>query len=148
MRAAIASINPSLSSRVIVRLTMKPRPGCPAAVERSSFEIVGHLAHLRPQTLLPTENILNWRVERINGRNIPTLVVLLECEVRNAELGTQESASPLPSSQRGEGAAADPFASEGVEQIRVLKPVAGGYSASETIALIVSSVLPSRRMFT
>ena len=28
---------------------------------------------------LPTsENILNWRVERINGRNIPTMIVLFE----------------------------------------------------------------------
>ena len=33
------------------------------------------------------ENILNWRVERINGRSITTMVALLERGVRNAERG-------------------------------------------------------------
>ena len=57
-------------------------------------------------SLYAAEQIINWRVERVNGRNVPTLVVL------------KESTSPQPSPQRGEG---DPFADESVEQIRVLK---------------------------
>jgi hypothetical protein len=52
------------------------------------------------------ENILNWRVERINGRNLLTLVVLAE---------TAQS----PSSN----ADADEFEQNAVEQLRVLKLV-------------------------
>lgn len=54
------------------------------------------------------ENILNWRVERINGRNLLTLIVLAE----NAE-PTIQSVQP------------DEFEQKTVEQIRVLKLVAG-----------------------
>jgi hypothetical protein len=36
------------------------------------------------------ENILNWRVERINGRNITTLVALLERGMRNATKRTED----------------------------------------------------------
>ena len=43
-------------------------------------------------SLYTAEQIINWRVERVNGRNVPTLVVLREC-------GT----SPRPSPQSGEG---------------------------------------------
>ena len=57
------------------------------------------------------ENILNWRVERINGRNITTMVALLERGVRNAERG-----------MKGD----DPFVEEVTEQIRVLRLVDGG----------------------
>ncbi len=57
------------------------------------------------------ENILNWRVERINGRSITTLVALLERGVRNAERG-----------MKGD----DPFEEEVTEQIRVLRLVDGG----------------------
>ena len=57
------------------------------------------------------ENILNWRVERINGRSITTLVALLERGVRNAERG-----------MKGD----DPFVEEVTEQIRVLRLVEGG----------------------
>ena len=57
------------------------------------------------------ENILNWRVERIHGRNITTLVALPERGVRNAERG-----------MKGE----DPFVEEVTEQIRVLRLVEGG----------------------
>jgi hypothetical protein len=52
------------------------------------------------------ENILNWRVERINGRNITTLVALRE----------------VRSKQEGE----DSFVDEVDEQIRVLRLVDGG----------------------
>ena len=51
------------------------------------------------------ENILNWRVERVNGRNIVTLVVLRE------EVEARRTAD------------ADEFEDEPVEQIRVLKLV-------------------------
>jgi hypothetical protein len=50
------------------------------------------------------ERILNWRVERINGRNIPTLVVLYEPQGGFADNG-------------------DEFAAQSTEQIRVLKLV-------------------------
>jgi hypothetical protein len=60
-------------------------------------------------TLYPAESILNWRVERINGRNLPTLVVLYE------------PVEALGVAGNGAGA----FASRKVEQIRVLKLVAG-----------------------
>jgi hypothetical protein len=53
------------------------------------------------------ENILNWRVERIHGRNIPTLVVLYEA--------TSVAATA--------GKAMDEFELNGSEQIRVLKLV-------------------------
>ena len=49
------------------------------------------------------EQIINWRVERVNGRNVPTLVVLRE----------QVIAKPGPDS--------DEFELGMVEQIRVLR---------------------------
>lgn len=49
------------------------------------------------------EDIINWRVERVNGRNVPTMIVL------------REWVSP------GVGAGADEFSSETVEQHRVMK---------------------------
>jgi hypothetical protein len=51
----------------------------------------------------PTENILNWRVERINGRNVPTMVVLYE--------------------PHGAAIEADDFEATAGEQIRVLRLV-------------------------
>jgi hypothetical protein len=56
-------------------------------------------------SLYTAEQIINWRVERVNGRNITTLVVLREC-------GT-------PKSPKGD----DRFVREEVEQIRVLELV-------------------------
>jgi len=58
-------------------------------------------------TLYRAEQIINWRVERVNGRSVPTLIVLRE----NAEnaLGSSE----------------DDFESSLVEQIRVLRLVPG-----------------------
>jgi hypothetical protein len=55
------------------------------------------------------ENILNWRVERVNGRNVVTLVVLRE-EVEAARAGAGPAAAD-----------ADEFEAEPVEQIRVLR---------------------------
>ena len=58
-------------------------------------------------TLYAAENILNWRVERVNGRNIPTLIVL------------HERCGAAPSGAKGE----DPFVTGVCERIRVLKLV-------------------------
>ncbi len=58
-------------------------------------------------SLYAAENILNWRVERVNGRNIPTLIVL------------HERCGAAPSGAKGE----DPFVTGGCERIRVLKLV-------------------------
>jgi hypothetical protein len=59
-------------------------------------------------SLYSTEQIINWQVGRVNGRNVPTLVVLRETV-----------AKPIA------GPGGDEFAPETVEQIRVLKLVAG-----------------------
>jgi hypothetical protein len=54
----------------------------------------------------PAERIINWRVERVNGRNVPTLVVLQEQAIANP------------------GSDSDEFELEMVEQRRVLRLVA------------------------
>ncbi|MGZ4986810.1 MAG: DUF4055 domain-containing protein [Limisphaerales bacterium] len=63
-------------------------------------------------SLYLAEQIINWRVERVNGRNVPTLIVL-------KETGVSQSAFT------------DAFVYDGVEQIRVLKLVRDG-GASRT----------------
>jgi hypothetical protein len=55
-------------------------------------------------SLYTAEQIINWRVERVNGRNIPTLIVLKETGV----------------SRKAQG---DSFEDEFVDQIRVLRLV-------------------------
>jgi hypothetical protein len=55
--------------------------------------------------LYSAEQIINWRVERVNGRNVPTLIVLSE---RSTPSG---------------GTGGDPFMDSSSEQIRVLKLV-------------------------
>jgi hypothetical protein len=59
-------------------------------------------------SLYAAENILNWRVERINGRNIPTMVVLHE-------------GANVPDAKDND----DPFVTVMREQIRVLRLVRG-----------------------
>lgn len=59
-------------------------------------------------SLYAAENVLNWRVERINGRNITTMVALAERGTRKAERGTKDD---------------DGFVEETVEQVRVLRLV-------------------------
>lgn len=54
-----------------------------------------------------TEQIINWRVERVNGRNVPTLIVLAEHVI----------APPGPDD--------DGFVLQLVDQMRVLKLVPG-----------------------
>lgn len=65
-------------------------------------------------TLYPAESIINWRVERVNGRNIPTLIVLQEQVDDPSSFGPDE----------------DFFASKKIEQYRVLKLVPGEPDAS------------------
>ena len=59
-------------------------------------------------SLYSAEQIINWQVGRVNGRNVPTLIVLGENVGKPAT-----------------GPGGDEFAPETVEQIRVLKLVAG-----------------------
>ncbi len=59
-------------------------------------------------SLYAAENILNWRVERINGRNVTTMVVLHE-----------------PAGGQTPSGGDDPFVIKSHEQIRVLKLVPG-----------------------
>ena len=58
------------------------------------------------------EQIINWRVERVNGRNVPTLVVLAE----KAESGKRKAEV---------GGAGDGVEADVVEQVRVLLWVTG-----------------------
>ena len=62
-------------------------------------------------SLYSAEQIINWQVGRVNGRNVPTLVVLRET-VQGMADGTSQMAK-------------DEFEPEMVEQIRVLRLVAG-----------------------
>jgi len=63
-------------------------------------------------SLYAAESILNWRIERINGRNIPTMVILYE-----------GMGAPATGKQD------DPFVTVSKEQIRVLKLVPGEKAA-------------------
>jgi hypothetical protein len=98
-------------------------------------------------SLYSAEQILNWRIERVNGRNVPTLIVLSECvsesagtniehRTSNIELRTATRRGVLPAlgSSRRSGEpklgmpstpylADDYFESKATEQIRVLKLV-------------------------
>jgi hypothetical protein len=65
-------------------------------------------------SLYAAEQIINWRVERVNGRNVPTMIVLRESVDTNC-------------TNPREGK--DAFVSEVAEQIRVLKLVAGDLPA-------------------
>jgi hypothetical protein len=67
-------------------------------------------------TMYGAEQILNWRVERINGRNVPTMVVLAE---RGGSAAAPERDIKVP-------ATSDPFVTVTRDQIRVLKLVPRG----------------------
>jgi hypothetical protein len=64
--------------------------------------------------LYRAEQIINWRVERVNGRNLPTLIVL------------RELTSPPFSPRSGEG---DEFVAAEIERIRVLRLVSAERAA-------------------
>jgi hypothetical protein len=76
-------------------------------------------------SLYRAEQIINWRVERINGRNVATMVVLHEEGNGRSEIGDGES---------------DGFEHEAVEQIRVLKLVPAGASGD-------AAVVPGKREY-
>ena len=62
-------------------------------------------------SLYQAEQIINWRVERVNGRNVPTLIVLKETASTNS---------------------ADGFTNAVVQQIRVLKLVRAGSGTGQS----------------
>ena len=64
------------------------------------------------------EQILNWRVERINGRRVPTIITL------------KEWASPFGFHLQNQAANLNPFAVADVEQIRVLKLIPSSHLGS------------------
>jgi hypothetical protein len=83
-------------------------------------------------SMYSAEQILNWRVERVNGRNVPTLIVLHECvtETENIEhpASNIEHRGPARNRRAGDSTphlADDYFESKATEQIRVLKLVPG-----------------------
>jgi hypothetical protein len=82
-------------------------------------------------SLYRAEQIINWRVERINGRNVPTMVVLHEEGNGRSEIGDGEP---------------DGFGHEAVEQIRVLKLVPTGASG-EAVAAPLAKMLPGKREY-
>ncbi|MBI5385006.1 MAG: DUF4055 domain-containing protein [Verrucomicrobia bacterium] len=79
----------------------------------------GDIEHRAFATLYPAESILNWRVERVNGRNVPTLIVLQEQVEDPSSFGPDE----------------DFFASKKIEQFRVLKLVSGGEVSRQRSAI-------------
>jgi hypothetical protein len=83
-------------------------------------------------SLYRAEQIINWRVERINGRNVPTMVVLAEESSQKAEVR----------SQKGEE---DEFEHASTEQIRVLKLVPGRSSDGASDGTGGAPVLPGKR---
>jgi len=82
-------------------------------------------------SLYRAEQIINWRVERINGRNVPTMVVLAESNVDLATGKTTENE--------------DEFVHEATEQIRVLKLVPAGSSGEPLDAARGPRALPGKR---
>ncbi|MBI1178771.1 DUF4055 domain-containing protein [bacterium] len=81
-------------------------------------------------SLYRAEQIINWRVERINGRNVATMVVLFE--------------EADGSSQIGDGDA-DDFATNVTEQIRVLRLVPAVASGGTPDATRGTRVVPGKR---
>jgi hypothetical protein len=68
--------------------------------------------------LYPAEQIINWRTERVNGRNVLTLVVLKEkANIQHSTINAEQ-----PTEQP---AGKDEFEVEEVEQLRVLRLVEG-----------------------
>jgi len=76
-------------------------------------------------TVYPAEHILNWRVERINGRNVPTMIVLYE-------------------PHGGAALARDEFDAQSAEQIRVLRLDRSGDENACHVELWQPEVLPRR----
>ncbi len=81
-------------------------------------------------SLYRAEQIVNWRVERINGRNVPTMVVLFEDGDGRSELGDVER---------------DEFEQVTTEQIRVMKLVPAGTSGETPNEAREPRALPRKR---
>lgn len=90
------------------------------AVGRAGTLVDWSDAEARPYVVSYTaEQIINWRVERINGRYVPTLVVLEEPQQR---------------------VGSDPFTTETDRQIRVLRLTAGDTKQGEPAVVYVVDV--------
>jgi hypothetical protein len=75
-------------------------------------------AEQRPYvTFYSAEQILNWRVERVGGKNVPTLIVLKET-------------GKLPGTPLS-----DPFLDDSVDQIRVLKLIADSPGGPRSVVI-------------
>jgi hypothetical protein len=74
--------------------------------------------------LYTAEQIINWRAERVNGRNVLTLLVLKECGMEGTCI------SPQPAGRTVES---DPFETKMVEQIRVRRLVVGVADESRVV---------------
>jgi len=85
-------------------------------------------------SLYRAEQIINWRVERINGRNVPTMVVLAE-----------ETNIEQPTSNAQHRSGEDEFEQKATEQIRVLKLVPTGPSGEPPDAARGPRALPGKR---
>src|SRR5436190_8644808 len=85
-------------------------------------------------SLYTAEQIINWRIERVNGRNTPTLVVLREV-LADGHLAPTA------------GVGTDAFIKAEVEQIRVLRLVPAAASATEveTFSCVVEIWQPKQR---
>ncbi len=80
-------------------------------------------------SLYRAEQIINWRVERINGRNVATMVAL--AEEANSEQQNEK----------------DEFEHEATEQIRVLKLVPAGSSGEPPDAAREAHAVPGKREY-
>jgi hypothetical protein len=92
-------------------------------------------------SLYRAEQIINWRVERINGRNVPTMVAL--AEMANDSTAHQEAEGRHPNRPTADK---DEFEHASTEQIRVLKLVPAGTSG-ETVAAPRANSLPWKREY-
>jgi hypothetical protein len=93
-------------------------------------------------SLYRAEQIINWRVERINGRNVATMVAL--AEMANDSTARQEAEGRHPNRPIADK---DEFEHEATEQIRVLKLVPAGASGGPPEAARDPRALPGKREY-
>ena len=75
-------------------------------------------------SLYSAEQIINWQAGRVNGRNVPTMIVLRET-VQSPVSKVQGEGAGMANGKSQMADAGDEFVPETVEQIRVLRLVAG-----------------------
>jgi hypothetical protein len=91
-------------------------------------------------SMYSAEQILNWRIERVNGRNVATLIVLSECVMQsgNSKVENRNSNSERRGGEPKLGMpptpylSGDEFESNSQQQIRVLRLVPGNGSPTRT----------------